>query len=175
MNNKQLIIGLLSLLPLPLLGAEEFNQLCAEALPESTPAEHFIVQADPATVLHTSTNLIWQRCLLGQQFNAGRCEGEPLNFVPRQPGRLTPASHDASIILEQLLSDFPGWRLANEKELLSIVEYRCIQPRINMAVFPGFGRIFRQPDQQVSVAHFIGHADAGATAMTMYRLVKNNE
>lgn len=150
-----------------LQAAEIKEQLCAENLPESTPSEHFIVQPGSATVLHKTTNLIWHRCLLGQQFEQGQCSGEPIVFSQRNTAGKILAVDNPALSLEQELLKTPGWRIANEKEQLSIVEYRCVFPRLNTEIFPGYRKSFSDNNQIFSLSDFIGNKG-------VYRLVKDH-
>lgn len=83
----------------------------------------------------TRTDLVWERCSLGQDF-AGeeedqvRCDGEA------QPMNWEQALQE---VAERNRSGYRGhddWRLPNIKELSSLLEPRCAAPAIDAAVFP---------------------------------------
>ncbi len=98
---------------------------CVGGQTETTPSTAFTALDDGSRVRHTSTELEWQRCALGQTWTAAenRCAGRPKTFSWLQVGRLTP-----------LLTD--GWRLPTGQELMSIVEKCHVSPAINPQVFP---------------------------------------
>ena len=96
-------------------------QVCVEDMQETTPTSRFTLQEEQ--VLDTKTNLVWQRCFFGQTWNsaAQTCEG----------------SQTLSNWSDALESVPEGWRMPNIRELISITEYRCAQPALNLTVFPG--------------------------------------
>jgi len=98
-----------------------YTQTCNGINEETTPNSRFLLQNDLAT--DTKTKLIWQRCIVGQTWNpeTQTCEGAP-----------------AKKTWKAALDSVPeGWRMPNIRELLSIMEYSCIRPAINLTVFPG--------------------------------------
>jgi hypothetical protein len=96
------------------------------AVPISTPTAAFTV-LDDGTVVDPKTGLMWMRCLVGQTLVAGQCTGtatlytwaDALNFAHS----LSFAGHG-------------DWRLANPKEVVSIMEDRCAAPALNADLFP---------------------------------------
>ena len=81
--------------------------------------------ADDAVAIDKHTNLVWQRCPLGQVWNK------------------TTSQCDFSVMAKNwkdtLESAPEGWRLPNLKELASLAEYRCSGPALNITVFPNLG------------------------------------
>lgn len=95
-------------------------------IPAATPTESFLDRPD-GTVLHRPTQLIWQRCALGQGWTGTTCSGSVLML-------------DWAAALQaadgHVQADQSDWRLPNRNELASIVETRCHSPAINGEVFP---------------------------------------
>jgi hypothetical protein len=95
-------------------------QVCISDEQQTTPTTRFSLEDDQ--VIDKRTGLIWQRCAVGQTWNAVRqgCDGESLEV-------------NWKVALE---SAPEGWRVPNVKELISIAEYTCTSPSINLTVFP---------------------------------------
>lgn len=96
------------------------------AVPVSTPSAAFNIAAD-GTLVDPKTHLMWMRCLLGQSLVGGRCTGTAATYTWAD-----------ALAAAQALS-FAGhadWRLANPKEVVSIVEDRCAGPSLNADLFP---------------------------------------
>ena len=95
------------------------------AVPATTPASRFQDNGD-ATVTDQSTGLMWARCPEGLSGSAC-ADGTVANFT-----------WEAALIRarDSSLAGYTDWRLPNIKELSSIVEERCSNPHINLAVFP---------------------------------------
>lgn len=68
----------------------------------------------------TKTQLIWQRCSVGQTWDGFICSG-------------TATTHSWA---DALALASKGWRLPNIKELSSITEVACSAPSINSTIFP---------------------------------------
>jgi hypothetical protein len=92
-------------------------QTCNNTIPPSTPDSRFVVNGDEVT--DTDTGLIWQRCSLGQ--TGSDCSAGSANTYTWQ---------------EALQTASAPWRLPNVKELRSIVEEKCVEPAINLTIFP---------------------------------------
>ena len=94
-------------------------------VPSTTPASRFHDNGD-ATVTDQSTGLMWARCPEGLSGSAC-ADGTVANFT-----------WEAALIRarDSSLAGYTDWRLPNIKELSSIVEERCSNPHINLAVFP---------------------------------------
>jgi hypothetical protein len=98
---------------------------CLKGEIETTPSAEFSLLEDGAVVRHERTTLEWQRCALGQRWEAesNGCTGRP-------------ASHTWTKAM-QLASKAGGdWRLPSGEELLTIVEKCHDSPAINPQVFP---------------------------------------
>jgi hypothetical protein len=101
------------------------SDICMGGVAETTPSTDFTAMDDGSRVLHKPTTLEWQRCALGQTWNAAAsiCDGKPKIFSWAQVTRLTTTLID-------------NWRLPSDAELLSIVEKCHLAPAINSQVFP---------------------------------------
>lgn len=101
-------------------------QTCKTAIDPTLPDSDFELLNNNSEVLHKTTGLIWQRCLISQTYNDtdGSC-GSNLS------------SYNWEDALEQAdAQSADGWRLPNVKELSSIVERSCYSKSMNTNVFP---------------------------------------
>ncbi|WP_227430991.1 DUF1566 domain-containing protein [Psychrobacter sp. I-STPA6b] len=107
------------------IAASEQECLAPDVVAATTPTERFEILANGTEVKDTQTNLIWQRCAVGQTWDSvtKTCTGTQ-KFVDWK-GALTEAQKAGN-----------GYRVPNLKELQSIVEYQCIWPAVNTQVFP---------------------------------------
>jgi hypothetical protein len=71
-------------------------------------------------VTDLQTGLIWQRCSVGKSWDGTTCSGRA-------------TTHNWSEALAMAADD---WRLPNIKELMSIAETACVEPAVNLTVFP---------------------------------------
>jgi hypothetical protein len=101
-----------------LLSVPATAQTCNKRITPSTPDTRFSVSGDEVTDLQTG--LIWQRCSVGQRWDGTTCSGDTTR-------------HNWSEALAMAAGD---WRLPNIKELMSIVETACVNPAVNLTVFP---------------------------------------
>jgi hypothetical protein len=110
--------------------AASAQQQCDPDLAQrSVPTGRFEDHGD-GTVSDRSTKLMWTKCLLGQTWTAGACTGDAA----------TPdweSAHLAAAALNRGGSlFFNDWRLPLLRELATITERSCDNPRTNLAVFP---------------------------------------
>lgn len=122
------IIGSLLLIP-----AHSFAQVCnTKQVAETISIRNFI---NPDTLISLATssgptakdinsNLTWDRCIYGQQWNytTQQCDGSPVLLSWPE------ALQKASVL---------GWRVPNIKELNSILNMQCTYPPFDLAIFPG--------------------------------------
>ena len=94
-------------------------QVCNDHIQTSHPAG-FTVNQD-GTVTDNRTKLVWKQCLEG------------LSGADCATGTASTFTCDKAL---QHAASQTGWRLPNIKELASIVELKCVDPAINLAVFP---------------------------------------
>ncbi|MDK9740156.1 DUF1566 domain-containing protein [Vibrio sp. D404a] len=105
--------------------SSSFAQDCVENQPLSQEAGQFIDRKD-GTILDVSTNLLWQKCNVGETYNtdSNTCSGSPTSAI----------NWTSALTNENVGVD--GFRLPNIKELGSIVNYQCAKPAIDLAFFP---------------------------------------
>lgn len=122
---KLLIMSVLSILPLTSFADDE--QDCHAKMQPTTPDSRFEILGDGAEVKDKQTNLIWQRCSIGQTWDKTQktCSGSP------QKLKWKTALSEAKKLGN-------GYRLPNVKELQSIIEYQCAAPAINKKIFIGY-------------------------------------
>lgn len=125
MNKRQLTIIILLFL---VTSSQVSAQTCHSetTIPSSTPSSRFR-NNNNGTITDMATGLMWARCTEGQSGSA--CAGGDAMLFTWE-GALKRAS-------ESTLAGYSDWRLPNIKELESIVEERCYNPAVNLAVFPG--------------------------------------
>jgi hypothetical protein len=99
--------------------------MCNPNIRATTSDERFAVHNNE-TVTDTRTGLMWKQCAEGQ------------SGVDCASGSAT--THDWGQALEQAAmathAGYTDWRLPNINELLSVVELKCLDPSINLSVFP---------------------------------------
>ncbi len=98
------------------------------------PANHLVDNND-GTVTDTVTGLMWQKCNIGQEWNAatGQCEGNALEY----------AWQYALLKCDELeLAGYDDWRLPDRNELQSLMDYDCSSPLIDRSIFPDTERDF---------------------------------
>ena len=94
-------------------------------IPSTTPAGRFLNHGD-GTVTDTATGLMWTHCPDG------------LSGMGCATGTVATFTWEEALIRarDSGLAGYTDWRLPNLKELFSMVEERCVDPAINLAVFP---------------------------------------
>ncbi len=119
-----LVLGLSSGQP---VGAQ---QTCDSAAATTLPSSRFQDNGD-GTVTDLESKLMWMRCAGGQRWLGNRCVGTAATF----------RSADAQRHADQLNRDgtafFNDWRVPALRELATITERRCKNPRTNLGIFPG--------------------------------------
>ncbi len=143
---------------------------CVQGKKETAPSTEFVPVGDGAVVRHERTSLEWQRCALGQRWNAtsNGCEGRPSGYPWAGATKQAAKAKD-------------GWRLPTGEELLTIVEKCHFAPAINPQVFPNTPAVLFWSssadtgglDRAWSVSFFSGqHYRAGKTQNGHVRLVR---
>lgn len=106
---------------------------------ETTPNAEFSDNGD-GTVSHIRTGLVWMRCSLGQSWDGNDCTGSALGYswqgALQVAQDINSGASNADGDSEIGFASLADWRLPNRNELESIVEERCWEPAINVAVFP---------------------------------------
>ena len=98
------------------------EQQCDAGTPEKTPVSRFEINQTDGTVFDTKTKLTWKVCSEGQNYSGGHCTGGATNFTWDDAMQTFGDAGDS-------------WRLPSVDELGSLVEDRCRNPAINMAIF----------------------------------------
>jgi len=115
---------------LGLLAPAQAQQVCKELAKLSSPTSRFTADNEGNTV-DGLTLLMWMRCPIGQTATETSCQGEALRFnwadSSAQVRRINASG-------EHFYND---WRVPSLRELATVAERQCIQPRINLTVFPG--------------------------------------
>jgi Protein of unknown function (DUF1566) len=98
----------------------------------SSPSSRFIDNAD-GTVTDKESKLMWLHCSAGQTWmsESGRCAGEGVRLSWAEAQAL------ASDVNRRGSFFFNDWRVPQLRELATIAERGCANPRVNLAVFPG--------------------------------------
>ena len=132
----------LTLVSLTLLAQTgDAEQVCNDRSQATTPAYRFTANPD-GTVTDTQTRLTWQRCPLGFAIDTGASPGPQDDLcvvIDEQPPTWSEALQAAET---STVGGFTDWRLPNVKELLSIVERKCVDPAWNTLVFPTAPTLF---------------------------------
>jgi len=111
-----------------LAGGALAEQVCKyDSITATAPASRFTDNGD-GTVTDKVNGLQWKRCSEGQTWDGGTCTGNVTSHNWQQALLLADGTTYAGN---------NDWRLPNIKELGSIVELACIDPAIDLAVFPG--------------------------------------
>lgn len=102
-------------------GGQSFATLNALARPDSDYTDH-----GDGTVTHKPTNLMWQRCMVGQSWDGKTCVGTA-----------TQMSWDNAKALTSTLAGKADWRMPTRNELSSLVDYtKTTPPTLNSSLFP---------------------------------------
>ena len=116
-----------------------YGQTCLDGVRMTAPTSRFQIAGE--TVLDTRTGLTWQRCPTGYDFDDNgtpdtwtddRCVEAAATAFSWADALQVPVDVNAG----DGIAGITDWRLPNIKELLSIVEFGCVAPAINLAVFP---------------------------------------
>lgn len=124
---------------LPLASTAE--QLCNDATLHTTPTHRFDVQAGGIAV-DLRTGLTWMRCPVGFAIDDRQTPDDFGDDRCTPTGETTRMDWPAAVAIAAALNaaggfaGFSDWRLPNVKELVSIVERKCMRPAWNTAVFP---------------------------------------
>lgn len=103
---------------------------CASERAGTAPAPRFTDNGD-GTVTDRQSRLMWMRCSAGQQWRAGACVGDASSLD------WSAAQAVASEVNRAGQFFFSDWRVPQLRELATIVERDCGEPRVNLTVFPG--------------------------------------
>ena len=121
-------------------------------LGEYTPTTDFIDNKD-GTVTHKKTNLMWQRCAIGQISTETACSGLTSKM-----------NYDYAMKQTSTLGGFNDWRVPTIYELATIVEYSKKDLAANTVIFPDTGdsRFWSSSTSSSKDAYFI-YNDGGVS------------
>ena len=105
-------------------------QFCNTNIPATIPEGQLIENGD-GTVTDTKTGLMWK-----QESEVWKQESEVQDDVPNPNFALIDAMNRAA---SSSYAGYTDWRVPNTKELLSLIEWRCVSPAINLHYFPELG------------------------------------
>ncbi len=95
----------------------------------SSPDGRFADNGD-GTVTDKESNLMWMRCSEGQAWLRGTCAG------PARAAGWAAAQSQAELVNRDGHFFYDDWRLPNLREIATIAERQCTNPRLNLKVFP---------------------------------------
>jgi hypothetical protein len=110
------------------------------------------VDANGTQVKDLETGLVWQRCVLGQQWDGKACAGDPI-------------AQDWNLATQTALAN--GWRLPAQKELEGLAEKSCYELALNATWF-GSG-----PSGWVWTATDMGSPDGAVVVHSGSSLIAN--
>ncbi|MEZ5512516.1 MAG: DUF1566 domain-containing protein [Steroidobacteraceae bacterium] len=131
----------LVLLTLLLAGEAVAQQVCNPAVTQGTPTFRFEFMSTE-TVLDLQTGLMWLRCPLGfavddrgtrDDYSDDLCSASPGPQFFDWTGALQAG---AALNTSGGAGSYTDWRVPNIKELVTIVDRKCLRPAQNLAVFP---------------------------------------
>ncbi len=96
----------------------------------SLPSSRFQDNGD-GTVTDVESKLMWMRCASGQQWVGNRCAGNAAAYD------WVDAQHRADQISQDGTAFFKDWRVPTLRDLATITDRACKNPRTNLSVFPG--------------------------------------
>jgi hypothetical protein len=127
---RQCEVRLAGLVWLVLGGPALAQQSCdTQSYTLSSPTSRFADNAD-GTATDTVSNLMWMRCSAGQSWTGQACSGAPSRLDWRAAQSLVQSMNQRGTLF------FNDWRLPLLRELATIAERQCQNPRVNLAVFP---------------------------------------
>lgn len=104
------------------------QQQCFDSINRSTEPNQFSALPH-GQIAHQITGLVWQRCLFGQQWQETEqhCSGQPIRL-----------SWSEALLMSVTAGQMgrTEWRLPDIKEAMSVVERQCVDPAIDIALFP---------------------------------------
>ncbi len=107
----------------------EAQQACNGA-ESSLPSARFQDNGD-GTVTDVESKLMWMRCSSGQQWIGSRCTSTAAAYG------WADAQRHADEVSREGAAFFNDWRVPSLRELATITDRGCNNPRTNVSVFPG--------------------------------------
>lgn len=110
-------------------------QSCVDQFVPNSSMQDFADHGD-GTLTDRRTGLTWSRCSAGQSWQSGSCVDKASEFD------WTAAESYVREVNERGDLFYADWRLPNLRELATISEVNCQDPRINLEAFPGTAQGF---------------------------------
>ncbi len=107
----------------------EAQQAC-DSSASSLPSARFQDNGD-GTVTDVESKLMWMRCSSGQQWSGNRCTSTAADYG------WADAQRHADQVSREGAAFFNDWRVPSLRELATITDRGCKNPRTNVSVFPG--------------------------------------
>jgi hypothetical protein len=120
----------LSVLALPVTTAASAQHSCADQGSAAAAQSARFQDNGDGTVTDARTGLMWMRCSGGQQWQGDRCVGPVASLS------LDEAQSEAEQLNRGGAAFFNDWRVPSLRELATITDRRCENPRADLAVFP---------------------------------------
>ena len=135
-----MIKRLISILAFLAISGWASAQQCNDSINASTPTNRFVLNGD-GTVTDSRSNLRWQRCPVGYEFSdngtVSVLSDDGCNPVATATFNWQGALESAADLnASGGYAGFGDWRVPNIKELVSIIEFKCVDPAINSELFP---------------------------------------
>jgi len=105
---------------------EKGNQYCTDQVLRSNAPEELEINGD-GTVTHLPTGRQWMQCSIGQSWDGESCQGTPSTVSVQEALQLAEGFRFAG---------YKDWRVPDIKELEIITERACVEPAIDLSVFP---------------------------------------
>ena len=110
--------------------AAHAEQVCSPRINSVTPVNRFEIR-DDGTVRDLRTLLVWQRCPIGFSVD------DKATVDYHEDDTCVPGNQASRMPWVDAFAFVDGnWRLPTVKELMSIMEYKCFDPAMNLTVFP---------------------------------------
>lgn len=112
------------------ISGNTWSQQCNNNRPLSTPDDKYFVNND-GTITDMENGLTWMRCSVGQYWSGHSCDGEAKTFTWKDS-----FTEEDKANKGEGYAKLKNWRVPGLAELAGIVESQCIEPRINLNIFP---------------------------------------
>ena len=117
----------LGLLMLVSVGVQAGQDCKPTLITPSTPKSDFVFDDSKGVVTNLKTGLMWMRCSLGQIWDGKTCNELASNYSWKDALQQSQA---------YVFAGYSDWRLPNKNELVSIMEISCVNPTIDLTIFP---------------------------------------
>ncbi len=143
-----------------LLNSALAAQTCRSGIRETAPSSRFQVDASHGTVMDLDTGLVWKRCAEG--LSGPNCElGTPEYLT--WGGALQAAA-------DSQYAGYFDWRLPNAKEMQSLLEQSCVDPAINLEIFPNAPLAQFWTSSPAPLSHNVWYVYSGQGELAMHNM-----